>query len=150
MYRNYHNYPLIDMSLIYSDVRGPGDKRKNFSLLGYGKIYCMPEKMSAYRFVTSGGSSFSANHKADYHLAMLYNQEFQTYAQKVFTDKEMLFTADYLALHATVSAFLHRKATFSEVVRVLKKSKRKCRALLLVVSKYIVRPFQLIKKAFSK
>ena len=150
MYRNYHNYPLINTTLIYSDIKGPGDKRKNFSLLGHGKIYCMPEKMSAYRFVTSGGNSFSANHKADYHLTMLYYHEWQAYAHKNFTDKEILYTADYLALHTTVSAFLHKKAKLADVFQVLKKSNRKCRALLLVISKYIVRPFQLIKKAISK
>lgn len=41
----------------------PGDRRICYVLLCNGKVGCIQEKWSAYRYVTSGGSSFSATFK---------------------------------------------------------------------------------------
>lgn len=44
----------------------PGDRLFYFTLLSCGKIYCRQEAMTAYRYVTSGGSSYTANVRYDF------------------------------------------------------------------------------------
>ncbi len=51
----YYEYKLYDFF--------PGDRLKAFLMLTQGKLMCVQEKWSAYRHVTSGGSSYSANIK---------------------------------------------------------------------------------------
>lgn len=63
--RNYMTDPSFDRSLLMKRC-GPGDRNIYFSIAAQGRIYCMQESMSAYRHITSGGSSFSANHVAKY------------------------------------------------------------------------------------
>ena len=41
----------------------PGDRLRGFLLVEMGRIYCFQEKWSVYRFVTRGGSSFTATFK---------------------------------------------------------------------------------------
>ena len=53
----YYDYKLYDFF--------PGDRLKAFLMLTQGKIKIIRKKWSAYRHVTSGGSSYSANVKAD-------------------------------------------------------------------------------------
>lgn len=43
----------------------PGDRKNNFIYLCNGKVACIQEKWSAYRYVTDEGDSFSANVKKD-------------------------------------------------------------------------------------
>lgn len=59
--RNYMTDPDFDRSLI--NIRcGPGDRSIYFSIAAQRRIYCMQESMSAYRHITSGGSSYSATY----------------------------------------------------------------------------------------
>lgn len=60
--RNYYKNNLIDYSLQKIPFLA-GDMRKAFMLVLQGKIYCIQEKWSCYRFVQNSGSSFSATHK---------------------------------------------------------------------------------------
>lgn len=59
--RNYMMDRNLDNRLICSRI-GPGDRNIFFTVACAGKIYCMQESMSAYRHITSGGSSYSANY----------------------------------------------------------------------------------------
>lgn len=63
MFRNIFRdkpFPLLKLDFPY-----PGDQQKNFMLAAWGKVYCMQERMSAYRHVTAGGTSYSATHRPD-------------------------------------------------------------------------------------
>lgn len=63
MFRNIYRdkpFPLLKLDFPY-----PGDQQKNFMLAAWGKVYCMQERMSAYRYVITGGTSYSANHRPD-------------------------------------------------------------------------------------
>ena len=64
MYRNYYKNNIIDFSLEKVPFFA-GDKRKAFIVASQAKVHCIQEKMSCYRYVTQGGSSFSATHKKD-------------------------------------------------------------------------------------
>ncbi len=59
MYRNYITEPYMDTSLFERRL-SPGDRLLYFALATHGKVFCMQEVMSAYRHVTTHGSSFSA------------------------------------------------------------------------------------------
>lgn len=59
MYRNFYKNSEIGKKLeVIYDY--PGDRRIAFLLVFHGRIRCWNEKMSAYRHVLSGGSSFTA------------------------------------------------------------------------------------------
>lgn len=45
----------------YDDMPVPADRKLSLLLALNGDVYCMPEVMSSYRWVTSGGTSFNAN-----------------------------------------------------------------------------------------
>lgn len=59
--RNYMIDKSLDNTLIYHGC-GPGDRHLFFTIACNGRIFCMQETMSAYRHITSGGSSYSANY----------------------------------------------------------------------------------------
>lgn len=94
----YHNY-MVDDSFdrwLVNNGAGPGDRNLIFSMACQGKIYCMQETMSAYRHITSGGSSFSANHRYRFEveeLAMRRRLEFARRLQNDEAEKyaEMLY-----------------------------------------------------------
>jgi glycosyltransferase involved in cell wall biosynthesis len=60
MFRNYYRDPTL-IKGTFPAVDFPGDRICFFLLAANGKIKILPEEMSAYRFVTKGGTSFSAN-----------------------------------------------------------------------------------------
>ena len=66
MMRNPYTQQSFDTSLIDEGLV-PGDKAIYFSLLTAGKIYCIQNKMSAYRHVTNKGSSYSATYNFNYY-----------------------------------------------------------------------------------
>ena len=65
LFRNYVIDPEFDQSLILKTA-GPGDQNLYFSILSHGKIHCLQEAMSAYRHITTEGSSYSATFRYRY------------------------------------------------------------------------------------
>lgn len=64
--RNFYTMNLFDRNIDVGSFKA-GDKVTNFLLFANGDIHCIQKKMSAYRYVTSSGSSFSATQKKDLH-----------------------------------------------------------------------------------
>lgn len=96
MYRNFNYLDDVDTSF-FNSMSLPGDRKLYFTLLCYGKVFCIQKKMSAYRYVNSGGSSWSATHKFNYNEQRdWYNEELQ-FALKV-NNKEAIKYADFLLL----------------------------------------------------
>ena len=144
MYRNYVKYGKFDASLDKGEKRakGPGDRRKCFMLLTIGAIYCIPEYMSSYRFVTSGGSSFSANNKQSFSDDILYYKQFLDYAQSNKLQGEALYTAEFLYIRSLWIAFLHRQTNIVNAKKLFssyKFIKNKFRSTLNVVWFYLER-----------
>lgn len=55
------NYPHDkSIPILRAKVPFPGDKIKSFLLTSWGKVYCVQEQWSAYRYVTNSGLSYSA------------------------------------------------------------------------------------------
>ncbi len=65
MYKNYWKYDICDTSILRKGIK-PGDRVQDFMLIVNGKLHCIQERMSAYRHVTQGGSSFSASAENKY------------------------------------------------------------------------------------
>ena len=80
--RNYMTDPNIDRSLL-NIARGVNDRRVYFSLLCHGRIYCIQKPMTAYRHITAGGSSFSANFSYRYDAQEKDLHNYMTYAYQL-------------------------------------------------------------------
>lgn len=123
MHRNIYNNTSYDLSLIHSNNTGAGDLRKVFTLLRYGKIYCIDEKLAAYRYVKKGGSSFVANHKSYTALnEMNYFEDFVDYAKNV-GDKRLIIDAEVHWIMSMLSAYRHGYIRHKELVTKLFSSK---------------------------
>jgi glycosyltransferase involved in cell wall biosynthesis len=90
MYRNYMTDADMDRSLILHGA-GPGDRNIVFSALCRGRIYCDSAVMSAYRHVTSGGSSFSANHRYRFETEELATRGRMEFARRLGNDEAQMY-----------------------------------------------------------
>lgn len=82
MYRNIYVNKNINLSLISKGLT-PGDRLIYAVLLSNGKIYCMQKIMSAYRHVTTQGTSFSATNKYNFKEKNLWYRELLSYLKTV-------------------------------------------------------------------
>lgn len=82
LYRNIYRTGNYDTSILNLGLM-PGDRLLSFVLLSYGQIYIMNKKMSAYRYVTNGGSSFSATFQATRKDEIYYYKKLMQYAKKI-------------------------------------------------------------------
>jgi len=80
--RNYMIDPHVDRQLL-SVSGGAGDRRVYFSVLCHGKIYCIQKCMSAYRHITTSGTSFSATNRYDFKKLEADARNYLVYAYKI-------------------------------------------------------------------
>ncbi len=118
MYRNIYDGRL-KIKMLRSRTRGPGDRRKIFSLLSNGEIYCMTQIGSAYRYVTSFGNSYSAQHSdidwADYYKELI------DYARKVVKRKDAVSAAEGLYIKYLMGYMLKKShgVTYKKFIKEL-------------------------------
>lgn len=92
MYRNYYKTNIIDYSL-ESVPFIAGDKRKAFIVVSQGRVHCIQEKWSCYRYVTDEGSSFSAKHLHNRNIvnqALKFYCEMMRFSKKIKNDDALL------------------------------------------------------------
>lgn len=135
MYRNYMTDENFDRSLLDKDLC-PGDRLMYFSLLCHGKTYCMNETMSAYRHITTHGSSFSANFSFNYSTRKPWLLSLRDYA-KAHADKKIVALVEYQFLNAIIKAFAKRQITLKEAFSDYKIIKNKAKAISLLVKRII-------------
>lgn len=136
LYRNPKFVENLDMSLYNNPISGPGDSRRLFCLMTAGDVITLPYTMSAYRYVTSGGYSFSANHKRDDKSALLFFREFQIYADK-FTNKPMRLAADVRLMQVALGALKHRQIDLKEWIQYYRSCQFPFKALICAAAKII-------------
>ncbi len=96
MYRNiYRGVPEVDLSILHKGLI-PGDRLLNFVLLCYGRVGCLQDRMTAYRHVTTHGSSFSATVRSDFYRDLHWLKELLAYAKKVGTPKSVIAVEIFL------------------------------------------------------
>lgn len=137
MHRNFVTQNLFDTSFLYLNI-APGDRRKYFTFVSNGKIHCIQEVMSAYRHITSGGSSYSANFKYNYEERRNWYFEQLKYAHKINNNKAVK-CAEMLFLAEVFSGFRKRYISFSEFLNELKLIKYPISTWIFLLERFIKR-----------
>lgn len=114
MYHNDIVNDTFDSSILEKGLT-PGDRLLYFALLCHGKVYCMQERMSAYRHITTHGSSFSATNKFDYASRKKWLCALIEYANNHCSKKEVK-SAEYLLLNSILRGFLCKQITLKKAI----------------------------------
>lgn len=118
MYRNIYNSNQIDVNVFNKGLM-PGDKLRNFILLTVGKIRCFPDKMSAYRHITSSGDSWSAKYHYNFQTEYdLYNELVQ-YSNNI-RNKQLILASESLLMRCLVRGLKYKLITVKELVSYLR------------------------------
>jgi hypothetical protein len=81
-------------------------------MLCYGKIYCIQETMSAYRYVTTHGTSYSANKKFNYPYEKKFYRALADYA-RLHSTRTVANQAEYLCLSAIIMGLRTKSISLS-------------------------------------
>lgn len=135
MYRNYMIDDSFDNSILEKGL-SPGDRLIYFALLCHGKVRCIQETMSAYRHITSEGSSFSANYTFNYARQKVWQQELIAYAKK-HCDKKEVVIAEYQFLYFTIQGFLCKQITLKQAMQECMKLEHKIGAVLAGIKRMV-------------
>lgn len=95
LYRNFYKERNEKLWFLLEEL-GPGDRRLLFYLLGEGKVACIQRKMSAYRYVVSGGLSYSATYKLDPNKIYVLYKSILEYAYENYRNNKMLQYAEMI------------------------------------------------------
>ena len=106
--RNFKYLSEIDSSFLNSKHQ-PGDRKLFFTLLCYGKVYCIQKVMSAYRYVEAHGSSWTATHKFNYDEWRNWYLEELSYAKRI-KNKDAIKSADFQLLLSMRQGLLYNKS----------------------------------------
>jgi glycosyltransferase involved in cell wall biosynthesis len=132
MARNYHTDENFDRSLLLKRVKA-GDRNIVFSILFYGKIHCIQEAMSAYRHITQGGSSYSANYHYDYAEEEISNRYRMEFACRL-KNRQAIRCSEYCYLQNIRFAWRTKKISTTRALSDFKNIKHKfpaCAKLLV-------------------
>ena len=146
MYRNYMMDSNFDSSILEKGLT-PGDRLLYFALLCNGKVFCMQETMSAYRHITTHGSSFSANYKFDFSYQKRWQQELIKYIKNNSGKKELKI-AEYQYFYFIVKRFFCKQLTFKQSIQEYSAIKYKI-AVILIAFKRIINKKILHKKIYT-
>ena len=131
MMRNYYKEEIFDTSFIQCNIE-PGDKRIYFTLACNGKIYCMQEKMSAYRHITDKGSSYSANVKHNFERQKNWYLAQLEYAYKI-QSTEGIRCAEYLYIKEILSGIKNKDISIRQALICMKLIKNKVNSLAMLM-----------------
>ncbi|MGE9963656.1 glycosyltransferase family 2 protein [Fusicatenibacter saccharivorans] len=131
MYRNYLTEDILDTSFLNCGIQ-PGDKILYFTLVCNGKVHCIQEKMSAYRHITSGGSSYSANVKHNFKEQKEWYLEQLKYANRINNQKAIKI-AEYLYLKEIIAGVINRDSSIRELLVDIRKIDHKLRSLYMLL-----------------
>ncbi len=123
--RNYMLPEAMDNSLLFHGLT-PGDQLIFFTLLCHGKIRCLPQSMSAYRHITTGGTSYSANVRFRYDEECRWNKTLLEYA-RLHCTKKVIRMAESLYLGGVITGLRRKCVNASQ-------AKQDCRCLKHPVS----------------
>ena len=141
--RNYYRDHILDTSFVDLSIM-PGDRRLYFTLLSNGRVYCIQKAMSAYRHITNGGASYSANLTRNYHKSLEWYTAQLEYAVKI-NNPDAIKCAELLYCLTVRDAMKRKEIKISEGLKLIKKIKNKYRTFFLMGKRDINR-FILHKK----
>lgn len=101
---------------------GPGDRMLLLTLFSLGKIYCLKEKMGAYRYIIDEGSSFSATNELKYYDYMKAFYNLRRYVYKYDMDEEIKKSAEFMLFEAATASYLLQKSidlkTYLKIIKI--------------------------------
>jgi len=121
MYRNFYRFPVFNASILEKGL-SPGDRLLYFVLITHGKVRCIQEVMSAYRHITSGGTSYSANTVFDFKREENWHFELFKYAQEL-GNKKAIKCAKVLYLNLLIDSYRAKRITRKEFTTYANKIK---------------------------
>lgn len=144
MYRNWYLNKELVPEFRFNE--GPGDIINAFKLAANGKTYCIQKKWSAYRYVISSGSSYSATVKYDYSLELNRIKAFYEYAVK-YCNKNVIKGIENKYCWYLLVCLIMKKENIgiSEYINFVKNAYYKKSNLLYCIKKGIITPFKKIK-----
>ncbi len=135
--RNYMKDSAFDSSLLQARI-APGDRQLYFSVLCFSRIYCMQQTMSAYRHVTSGGSSYSATASYRYENEERFYRAQMDYAARIGHKKALKYV-QMLYLRNIRNALLRKQIPLSAACKDMKNLQNKLRAAALLFKRDVLR-----------
>lgn len=139
MYRNWYKDDLVPQ-LIFNE--GPGDILNAFKLAANGKTWCIQEHWSAYRYVTKGGSSYSANVKYSYGIKLRRLKAFYDYAQENCKESIIVETEKMYYWYLLGCALMKKEnVSLFKYCNEFTKAHYKRQVLLYCLGKLIIQPF---------
>ena len=142
MYRNYFIDEKFDYSILEKGL-SPDDRLMYCALLCHGKIYCIQEKMSAYRHITTHGSSFSATNSFNYERQKRWQNELTEYLRRHCGEREVKIS-EYQYLNCIMQAVKYKQLTLAQAFKEFCGIEHRFSALLIGVKRLIN------KKVFHK
>ena len=132
--RNIYNNTQYDTTILADENLLPGDRVTIFVLATYGKIYCFPDIMSAYRHVTTSGSSYSAtkDKKIEPMKKINYYYTLMRYAQRNKVNNEATKTADSLYFWVVIRSLGNKNINLKFVQKAFMEIDYKGPAMLFV------------------
>ena len=125
MYKNYYSKEF-NLDFEYrakASVLGPGDRLLVFMTMARGEIHCLPDVMSCYRYVTQGGSSFSANNNITHKQMVQYYDVYIEYCRDKNVSTDLFDTAKMLYLEELIaSTFIEKSTTKKAYKKLLKEN----------------------------
>ena len=122
MYRHNKAERYFDDSVIEQGLM-PGDQLLYFAIISFGRIYCMQKTMSAYRHITQGESSYSANYEYRFEDAEKWNRTLLQYSKNI-SNRDSQDVAEQLYYNNIVSGIIRKHISFSQAkdyLRILDK-----------------------------
>ena len=127
MFKNWIKTRFFDTSL-FDKKLSPSDQIIYFSFITHGKIYCIQKVMSAYRHIVKGGSSYSANTKADFTRDLEWHRALMEYSYKI-DHPEAERCSEMLLLLSVRHAIMSKRIPLNEGIKCLACVKHKFRAI---------------------
>ena len=135
MYRNYYQGFEFDTSILSKGIT-PGDRLLYFALLCHGKVHCIQKVMSAYRHITTHGSSFSANYKFDFKKQKVWQQELTKYAQK-HCGANVVKATEYQLFYFIIKGLFLKQITLKEAFSEFAQLKHKFSVIFIGIKRQI-------------
>lgn len=132
-------YRQIAADEIWEQNPLPGDQIVILGALAKGRIYCIQEKMSAYRHIRRNGTSYSANKEQDFTGKILWWKMAIDFARRQGNKNvEIAAEGRYLAM-IFFDGLLKREITFSKAYELYQYVNHKWKVLIIKIYDFIMR-----------
>lgn len=132
-------YKKICNDKVWETKPMPGDRITYLGVAAYGKIVCIQDRMSAYRHITRGGSSFSATNTRDFEKECIWYINLIDFAKRLHS-KNAVFAAEgrFLA-YLFYDGLLLKKISLINMIKYVLKFNHPCVVLILKLYDVVIK-----------